>query len=335
MKKSEYQARKNERGAALIATLSLLFTASLLVGALVVISQISTINIASSTEIMRSNYIAEGAANRVRFLIEADRYVHQEITETETVYDDYEYERYLPDAVDRVIDYYGVPVRYRILNANAGFNMGSNSYENTLNTLRQVRDSTDSYTEAIDVLADRIADYIDTDDETRDDGLEKDDYEELGMDNLPRNSAIQYREELLWIPDVVDILPLDRDGRLTFVRLMSISGGRDSSRPDIYTANYTTLRTIGGLDEKEAAKIMHALKIWRRDRIPLSDQLDAIDLMPVQNAFSFSPSSNYTIVIENATGENRPSARLVQSFTLSGIAGPDDETVRYLEWLRF
>jgi hypothetical protein len=327
--------RKHERGAALIATLSLMFTAGMLVGALVIISQISTINISSALSIMRSRYVAEGAANRIRFLIEADRQVFTAVSGEETIYEDYEHDRYLPDGIDHELLYYGTPVKFRILNGNAGVNMGTGSYTSSIGRLASTEEEENNYTIALDVLSSQIADYVDSDDESNGDGLEREQFEDMNIKNLPRNSAIQFREELLWLPGAVNVLPLDRDGRLTFVRLMSVSGGQSNAKPDLYTANYTTLRTIGMLDEEKAAEICRALEIWRRDRTPLADQIDALDLLPLKNLFSWDPSDNYTIVIDHAAPENRPSGKLSVTFTASGIAGPADGIVRYLDWMRY
>ena len=73
MNHSSRHLRNRESGVALVAALAMLFTAGLLVTALVAVSQTSTQGIYTQTELMRSGYIAEGAGNRIRYLIEADR----------------------------------------------------------------------------------------------------------------------------------------------------------------------------------------------------------------------------------------------------------------------
>ena len=81
-----------EDGVALVSVLCLLTTAGLLVSALVAVSRISTLNVASFTDLMRSSYVAEGAANRIRYLIEADRHVFGDQDAQNIDFDEYEYD---------------------------------------------------------------------------------------------------------------------------------------------------------------------------------------------------------------------------------------------------
>ena len=322
----------HERGVALIAVLCLIFTAGLLVGALVMIAQIHTVNIGATTAVARSKYIAEGSLNRIQYLIEADRELFESVNNTETNYGEYDHDRFLPDSVDREINYYGTIVKYRIVNGASGLQMAQNRYRQSLNMLRSTLTGADTVNDKITILGNRIADYVDSDDNTGTDGMEKGDYEELEMNNLPRNAQFQFREELRWIPEINDILPVDKNGRFSLVRLPSIS---ENIRPDLYTASWAQLRIYGGLDEKQAAEVMNALTIWRREKTPLGDLIDPLLLGTVLNRFSIAPSNYYSIIIERAIDGDRPTSRLVATFRTAGAAGPNDGIIRYLEWLRF
>ena len=67
--------RKRESGSALIAVLCLIFTAGLLVTAVVSMSQYNTFTLGTRLALQRSFYTAEGAANRIQWLIAADRII--------------------------------------------------------------------------------------------------------------------------------------------------------------------------------------------------------------------------------------------------------------------
>ncbi len=324
----------NEKGMALIAVLALIMTAGMLVGAMTVISQFNTLNVAAAADLTRSKYIAEGCANRVIYLIDADRYLYntgiRQITETD--YTEYDSDRYLPDTVDREIDYYGTLVKYRISNGTAGLQMTQNRADTSLSMLKEPLAESGTVYDKIVILSTRISDYTDTDDNIGIDGMEKNDYEELDMIHLPRNGAIEFREELLWIPGSTDVLPLDKYGRLSSVRLANIN---TQGNPDIYTAGYTLLKNHGQLEEAQAASVMAGLARWRKERMMLSDQVDVSVLELLRQNFSWEPSNYYTVTIESASEENRPSARLVLTYTSSGIVGPTDGILRYLEWMNF
>ena len=141
-----------EDGVALVSVLCLLTTAGLLVSALVAVSRISTLNVASFTDLMRSSYVAEGAANRIRYLIEADRHVFGDQDAQNIDFDEYEYDRYVADGSEHEIDYYGTPVKFTITNAISGYVINSAA---DLDALATNRTDETLVTDAIDIFKDR------------------------------------------------------------------------------------------------------------------------------------------------------------------------------------
>ncbi len=323
--------KNQESGVALIAVLCLIVTVGILVSSMTIIAQISTYNVYSASDLIRSRYIAEGCANRILFLVEADRATYTANTgTTETDYSEYDHDRFLPDGVDHEMEYYGSIVKFRIVNGAAGLPM-QNNYANSLNIFLSEQNPPYTLEEKINKLVKLIDDYVDEDDNISEDGMERGGYEDIGMMNLPRNATIQFREELLWIPGITDILPLDRHGRWSIVQLAGIS----SNNIDFYTASYSVLRRYAQLDEDKAALVLNARERWRRERLTFEDQLDPDLLQTIRNNFSWTPSNYYTVLIESAAEENRPSSRLAFTFQASGVTGPTDYLIRYLEWLNF
>lgn len=329
MNHSSRHLRNRESGVALVAALAMLFTAGLLVTALVAVSQTSTQGIYTQTELMRSGYIAEGAGNRIRYLIEADRQ-HNNTRRAEDVdFDEYDYDRYLADNTEHLIDYHGIPVRFRITNAVSGIALRTVS---SLDALSYGRETETAVTDTLTVFSNQLADYIDNDDDTRDDSLEQADYDDLGKNNLPRNGSPQFREELQWLPAAAELLPNDRDGRPSLIRLFGVD---QNTAPSIYTANYALLRTVGKLEEEAALEVLDALEEWKQNRTPLGDQLDELTLPQLQQNFSWNESQYYTVTIRQAAPDGRPTGRLSYTFRADGVAGPSDGVATYYEYIRF
>ncbi len=320
--------RSHESGAALVSALAMLATAGLLVLALVAVSRVSTVGVATYTDLMRSGYIAEGAGNRVRYLIEADRQLYGTSRAEDIEYEDYDTDRYLADSIEHEIDYYGTPVKFVITSALSGVAMTN---VNALDVFSYDRDTEAAVTDLLGEFADQLSDYIDTDDESRTDGFEVADYEGIDMNALPRNASPQFREELLWLPAAKTLLPLDKDGRLTLIRQFGIPSGN----PSIYTVNYTMLRTMAQLEEEQAKEVLRALELWRKERTPLGDQLDELVLPQLQRSFSWDEPEYYTVTVRQAAPEGRPTSRLVYSFRSDGVTGPSDKIATYYEYLKF
>ncbi len=328
MRRECWRWRASERGAALVSALAMLATAGILVMSLVSTVQVSTLGVATYTDLMRSGYIAEGAGNRIRYLIEADRELYGTSRAEDITYDDYDTDRYLADSIEHEIDYYGTPVKFVITSAISGIALTS---VNALDVLAYDREDDTDVTEPLGIFSDQLTDYIDSDDENSTDGFEKADYEAIDMDALPRNGALQFREELLWLPIAKTLLPLDKDGRLTLIRLFGIPSGS----PSIYTANYSLLRRVGQLDEDQTAEVLQALEVWRTERTILGDQLDETLMTQLQQSFNWNEPDYYTVMIRQAAPAGRPTSRLVYTFKSDGIAGPSDQIATYYEYLKF
>ena len=323
------RSRRSQRGVALVAVLCLVVTAGLLVSALITVTRISAQNTSSFVDHMRSGYVAEGAANRIRFLIEADRSVYGTADARDLDYEQEEYEHFLADGTEHTIDYYGTPVKFSISNGISGHVITNASGLSVLSTNRSEENLV---TDAIDLFKAKLNDYIDADDTVSEDGMEVEDYKELDLDPLPRNAALEYREELLWIPGAAELLPTDADGRLSLIRNYRIDS---TAAPSIYTATYAQLRTLGTLTAEQAVQVLDALKEWRLNKTPLEDQLDEELYALIQQKFSWKESNYYTVRISQTNDEMRPGARLIFTFQADGIGGPSSGVATYLEYFRF
>lgn len=322
------KSHKRERGGALVAALCLIVTAGVLVGSLVSFSRISAINTTGMTEWMRSGYIAEGAAARIRFLIEADRKQFSVRRPNEVDFEEYEHDRYLADGSEHVLDYYGNEIKFTISDGVSGLPFQSGR---VVNTFSQNRSTETLVTDAVELYRNRIQDYMDANDTANEDSFEKEEYEAMGMKNMPRNDTPQYREELLWIPGIAEILPVDKDGRLSLVRHFRLPTNGNWS---IYTVPYSILRTQGGMTAEQAAKVLRAVRDWQINRTPLDESLDET-VLPLARRFSWQESGYYTVRISQTDSAQKPGSRLLFTFQSNGVGGPSSQVATFVEYFRF
>lgn len=332
--------KQNESGSALIAALCLIFMAGMLTAAVLALSRIATFDVRAHVELQRSAYINEGVANRIQFLLAADRNVNPGSTRLgELDYSEFNYDRYTADGIPHIIDYHGTEVQVVILDAAAGFNFSSSAYRRTLQNIVSALELDDSeIKEKTDILTERITDYIDTNDDiSGDNGMEANEYEAENQAPLPRNGNLRYREELLYIPGFSELFKPDQYGMLSCVRLIAPNGmadiSRNSTNPNFFTADRFMLKVQGRLEDEEIDEVIAARDEWIKEKTKLSEQLDGLLLNRLRSRFSFNESGFFTIRIESPQKSNRPSRRLIFTYPAFEITGPQNDMVRYYDWL--
>ena len=129
--------------AALISVLCLIFTAGILTAATLALSQSGTLGVAAHVELQRSMLVAEGVANRVQFLLAADRSINPNDKPGEVDYTAFENDRFMADGVRHSMDYYGEVVSFTVYDALRGWDMSSSTYQSVLNTISAQDDAGD------------------------------------------------------------------------------------------------------------------------------------------------------------------------------------------------
>lgn len=325
------------RRAALVSVLCLVFTAGLLAAAVLSLSKSGTFTVAAHVELQRSMLIAEGAAARVQWLLAADRNLHPDDKPGSVDYDTYDYDRFMADGVRHVLDYYGETIQVRVTDAVSGWDMGSNNYANVLKTVAAAEDAGEDVVDLCEEVTQLIGDYLDGDDNIQERGMERADYEDAMQKPLPRNAPMQFREELLYIRGLAGILPPDRDGRLSAVRLIPPEGTSDlSGTPSLYTATRREVELLlPDLTEEELLNVTEALEQWRGERILPSESLDEELLAKLSAKFSTVESGAYTVIISapaDADSGARPFRKLVFSYAGFEVSGPENQVLKYMEW---
>lgn len=349
-KTAERILRRGESGIALISVLLLIATGSLLALMVMSISKTTSFTVMPFVQLQRSYYVLEGMAQRIQFLISADRQLYgnpQQINVDN--YSEYDTDRYLPDAVPHYMDYYGTPVVFTIKDAAGPVNLQGTNFQQALQQFRNFVDEENDFTDLLEDLNYIITDYIDTDDSPTDpNSWEADEYYEAGMSPLPRNGAITDRNEFAYIPGMTDLFPIDQDGRLSYIRLIppADAGVTIDGNPDIFGVTDDWLVLACDLEEDELEDLHEAIAEFHSiERVPLSENLtsDSTVMTKINNYVRWNSSGVYTVIIRPAVtdeyGEELekkvPGRRLVFTYTPSPVAGDADGFVPFYEWMFF
>ena len=331
------KARFIRHNSALVSVLCLLLTAGILTTAVLSLSKSGTFTVASHVELQRSMLIAEGVATRVQWLLAADRNLNPNDKPGTVDYTTFEYDRFMADGVTHTLEYYGENVQVQVLDAVSGWDLSQSRYQSAIKTISSREDAGDELVDLCDEITQLIGDYLDSDDNIQELGMEATGYEDEMKKPLPRNAAMQFREELLYINGFTKLFPLDKDGRLSSVRLIPPANTSDlSGTPSLFTITRQDVeRQLPDLSEDEVDNIMLSLKSWREDRELLSDTLDEELYNKLAAKFSTSESGAYTVVISgqgNAEKGGTPFRKLIFTYAGFEVSGPADQLLKYMEW---
>ena len=165
--------------------------------------------------------------------------------------------------------------------------------------------------------------------------MEAGDYEDAMKSPLPRNDVMQFREELLYIDGFTELIPLDRHGRLSAVRLIPPAGTAAlDGGASLFSATRQEMKLrLPDLTDEEIDSIMEALDRWRTEKILLSESLDEELLARVNAKFSTGESGVYTVMISGPAGaDKRPFRKLVFTYSGHEVSGPPDRMLKFMEW---
>ena len=323
--------RGNESGSALAASLMLIFTGSLMVMLVLSLSRYGVTTVPAHTELQKSYYVNELVAYLLQYLVSAERRINPNANLLDTDYSDGE--RFLPDGVEHTFDYHGKLVTFSLVDTRSGIDLSSRAYSYTISALKRYSETDTEFTSALDRLKAILDDYNDSDDLTSSDGRESTEYDTASAAPLPRNGAMLYREELFYVPELLALVKPDRDGRLSGIRLITSAGYVSGYTTSLFNSSDLEIKSRLSLDDAQLSELRAALDEYRRDPSTKLSDLMSEELRLKVNGGSFqnTPSGYYTVRV--SSGEKRPSSTLVFSFQASGVNGPSDGVVKYLEWL--
>lgn len=156
----------------------------------------------------------------------------------------------------------------------------------------------DEISEFIDVLND----YTDRDDLKKLYGKEVDDYAADGFPTLPRNNAMQFREELYWLPNWQNCVV----GEVTVIPPRNINYVMGKNKPSFFSASEDYVKQVLDLGDAEWDAIEQAREEWANNGTPLEESLDAALYQTILGAFDFNEADLAAIsAICHAPGDPR------------------------------
>lgn len=302
-----------EKGFALISVLALLVVSSLLVASAVTLTQYLTAEVDVFDSINRSIYAAESAVNRTIALLAQDRILYpvRVLGDDSTASDSRE--RFLADGRVHNFDVYGQKVCIQIFDAVQGIDVSGTSPGRHL----FFSQADPGENEQLQILANRLNDYVDADDFVRESSFEAQAYNNLNLFHLPRNQKIQFREELRWIPGFKEHYPVSADGYWRSFRLIAPEKLKTlSGRPNLYSTPPAVLIKRCGLSKEEAKQLENALQLWQCKGQKLSHSLPETVYAKLRSYFSNMESGIYTIQVfgeKDSFGANLAVTLLIDS----------------------
>jgi hypothetical protein len=310
---------KQESGIALIAVLFMILVVSILVASAVAMSQYAAFESSTFTGFSRSFYLAEGAASRVRWLIMADRRKHpqRKLESSETDLDDSE--RYIADNVTHTMDYYGRKITFQIEDMLAGIDVSSTSPDISLRSLFKADPTEQDDPEFLEFCS-KLRDYTDRNDLLNINGMEKKDYQQEELYNLPRNNKLQFAQEIMYIPGFEDYFTPDKYGRVSIFQIITPEKLKKiRGRPSLFSSSIELIKNKCKLSDEETEQLSEALTKWQAENTPLADSLDPGLKNRLAAHFSTVESGYYTLVI-NTAAKSAPGTTLIYSYHYSPAA---------------
>lgn len=333
---SKIVKNKNERGAALIIVLGLITLLSLMIVSIITFSQTSYQLSRISTDRSQSAYWAESAIARTIWMLHYDGTKHpsRSLGSQDEELSQNNIERFLADGSfhDSKINTDG-QVKVAIFDAVSGVDIsGSNPTRYMKRNQEYFADDDQAY-EDYKFFLNSIDDYVDSNDFVHlNGGFESQDYEGEGMAPLPRNYAMQYREEISWIPEFGKFFSPDHYGRLSEFRIIAPKGMRQlRGNENFFSADKNQLKFRASLDDEQLSAVLKARNSWTSEKTPLSENLSPDMVSKLQQNFSFRESGYYTFIVIASPGKKMVGRVFTCTIQITNTLSLSSN-LRYYEW---
>lgn len=284
--------KQRQQGMAIVAVLGVLTVVMVMVIHLTTITELAARETLVVSERSRLRYVAESMADRALWLHMVDRRLFPDRTlgKVNTAREDSDWEDWMLDG--REHEFQDVLCRVSLADADVGIDFTGKGPEETLRNQGDPEDL--ELKEKVDVFIDVWGDYVDTDDLTKLHGKEADDYAAEGQYTLPRNDAMQFREEVYWLDNWSDVV--FGDVRIIPPDGVDFPSSKGKTKPPFFSSSSGMIREVGRFTDLELTEVLEARNRWQTERTPLDESLDADILGRVKSSFSFTESPVVTIV---------------------------------------
>ena len=317
----KYNFRKpvtDNEGAALIIVLCFLVLAALITSSVVVTSQIGAKSLKVNIDRAYATYLAEGAIARLQWLIMADRRKSADPLRIFKANLEGEQSRYLADGKSRNIDYYNSEVNVEIYDMSSGFDISGSNPSKNLAPLQRVYHNDPDKKEEFKIFLDCLTDYVDRNDFVHLKGMEEDDYLNLNFPQRPRNSNLEYREEILFIPNAQSFFFPDKYGRLSIFNIIPPKGlSKYKSKNNFFSADKNLIMTKCQVNENEADDIIENRDRWLNSNKDFFYFFESGTIGKLKNAFSFKDSGYYTLIVNASPGKGMARRTMIVSLRIT------------------
>lgn len=353
---SAFSRRNSCRGAALLVVLFAISVTAAILAMAIPVAQVAMLSSESHNDRILNYYVAESTISRMQIMMINDiigykdratlsKSLSQEAADkyTEEAEKNNE-ERYTADGSKHTLTWqcpdFEASCDITIDDALCNYNLSGSESKITKNlqsysrsfTITDSEDAVDNYKE----MTAQILDYVDIDDLSRLNGMERSDYTmpEYNLPGLPRNGPIETVEELFLVPMVSQLMvTFDEQGipnnlrvGLTpflskkFLWMESQKSSMTSSSPD-YIRN---MLGMGVRDNEELDRLTDAYDDFKNNGTALYESLEDADLRKLQSNFSTGESGMYTLTAVGSS-DRHPSPRTIKvSFVISPRNKPND-----------
>lgn len=323
----------NQAGVALIAVLGVLSLLALLTATVAAVSQTQRLRTATLTGGAASVYADESAAKLAIWLLMSDKAQFSDRTLNGKVETDLAVERYLADGRPHELELNGRKYTVRIYDMFSGITVSGANPENAFGYLSRRYADDPARLDKLETFKNRLADYVDADDLIRLNSMERTDYDGRGMRPLPRNGAMQYREELLWIPGGEEFILGDGKGVLSMINPIPEPGGYlPGGKPNLLCAPPELIRDKCDLTPSEVEIVKEGVRQIKDDGVTFDDAFMQYAGMRerLKQEFSLTESGTYTIMVSPAESAGRT---LIITLPVSANLPP--EKIKFLQhqWL--
>lgn len=358
MNRARTTTAPGERGVALVLVVSILAVISVMVAHMVVVSRVSRVEAKVLADRHSLRHTAESAAEWAYWMYVNDRrqfpgahrdlLVEQPPVETRGnqppwLADGRKHtltpppmpgEPFRVQSGDHEAPGTDIHVSVRIEDVNRGYSLqGKSPHNNIDDSFLNLEEN-----EELRAFLDRLADYTDQDNLTRLDGFEQAQYESLGEPALPRDAPIEFREEVLWIPGVVEAFQRGTDGSGRAQAVLDLfqpvpPPGRtmpNSKKPSIFAASPALIRQKLDLGLGQAEAVLQALERAESENLPLATMLSPDILQQIRRHFSAGESgvAKFIATARSPGGTSRE-VRILRD--CRGTVGQTQRTFKYID----
>jgi hypothetical protein len=309
--------RKNDQGMALITVLLSLSLMMVIVTSISVAGNITYRVGLLNLKSLRNHYVAESKMSRAVWDLVYDVRIHSnrklgfqsELGEGE----DIDEERFYADARPHVTRLEDKIITVKYEDANKGFDFSGTINSTKIKVIKaMIKLPFEADPEPVDDFMDKLIDYTDRNDLHREEGAEREQYEDLSGFDLPRNGPLEYAEEALWIPGIEEALfaqkeYLEQDlSQLSFkisdyLRVIPYRGVSfpKSTKPNFFASTDYQIMLYAELEDEEFKEVLEAKKQWYEEKISLQETIPEL-YGKLSRVFSFNESKIYRIQVQVA-----------------------------------